>query len=330
MTKTSPGCFFVQQIVLPCLLVSLISVNIGLVIREFYNSDQTRDRVIRHDYIIQKIVAFVPFSITVIYCLVYEMSNRKASVHQCFRDFFTFMGFPLTALHFTNLVFHSLKDLITHANRYSLVIFPVVLDKIAIGACFRLETLVIVINFITLLVMMYFYDCLSKFKPFLPVFMFSLLFCGVLLDRFAVIDHSQVSNDDWKFIASLTVQILIVDAILIALSYFGNRRCSETAHQQSENQSEDESENDFDFFYINESGSVDSMTFDQENEKEEVCNVAQLVQSGLKAENNQIGRIIEDGELANEEKGKDSKQWKSSLLQYITIDKEYNKLNNQI
>jgi len=307
---------WLQCISVPILLVLLVSLNLYIIIREIVGGESSPDNAqVKRDYIIQKLVAYLPFTVTAIYTLVYELSNRRKSVLVFFRDFYTFLGFPLTALHFINLVFHSVKAMFTEKTGF--VVFPVVFDEVPFY--FTLESSVIILNFFTISMLLCYYNCLARFKAFLPILMFTLLFGGVLLDRFALLDHSRVSTDDWQFIASLTVQILIVDVILIALSYFGNKYTSDGDHAQPDVHFEEDSKNWFGF--SNELNSLETAQSQSTNGK-----AAEKIAKKL------FFRDCKEAEK-NKESGKcvDYKiDEQIQALKYIYLDDKYHNLQNQI
>ena len=213
--------FLLHWCLLPITLVLITALNIYLIISEFIRPNhELMDPRVRRDFIIQKLVAFLPFCITAVYCMVYQFTSRTQFTFNCFRDFYTFLGYPLTCLHFINLLLHSLGCALGVASNF--IVFPVAFDKSTNESCLNIASITVLLNFVVLSMLFCFYDCLATFKPYLPISMFTLLFGGVLLDRLALIDRSSVSREDVQFIASLAIQICIVDLILIGLAYFAH------------------------------------------------------------------------------------------------------------
>ena len=228
------------RVVVPCLLVVMIVLNIVAVINDICTESSTLDahpeftnrRRLLTTSSVQKVSSILPFCSTAFYFILYQACGQKNLLLVGFCDFFTFLGFPLTALQFINLSLCGLKMLFGISNT-GYFVFPVSFFSWESVAIFFCQGILTTGNFITLLCLMTFQKCVSSFKPQVPILMFALLFGGVLLDRIALIDTSRVLSEDYKFVCSLFIQILIVDVVLILLSLLGSPISAKDEETQS-------------------------------------------------------------------------------------------------
>ena len=214
----------IQKFLLHSLMSFIVVINLTIIIGGLFFESKPRSELnIVDNNLVQKLVAYVPFCITAIYCVIYEISKQNSSIFEQFCEFYTFLGFPMTTLHFVNFIINFLKDLFSLPSNF-VVYFPEVFGEALIESLFKFETIVTILNFASLVAILFVYNCLVIFNPLTPILVLILLYgIGILCQiSFLSDDKSEtLNNDQLQFITSLSVQIMIVCILFIVLHHVG-------------------------------------------------------------------------------------------------------------